>query len=300
MIRKFIITGMLVVASALLFTSVLFLLKPKRIPVSFEQPEITAVEEFHHAYFMQQEFYTGILSLDKVDPVTPQVYGGIVSHHFFVERNIAKLFGSWSGQKFKTIVIIGPNHFNAGDGDLLTSSEAYKTPWGDLEPNLGVIGRLTKNGLVKNEEYPFEREHSISVEVGFIKHSFPNAQIVPIIIKHNTTKEKMQALAEQLNQILPSDSLVLASVDFSHHVTNEVAQKQDKQSIALLKTWDLDGIWKLPTTQMDSPPTIYALLKYLELKGAKNMQYWNTNQALVSGSLNSTDVTSYIFASFVR
>lgn len=298
--RKLIIACLLLLVAALLCAAALILLKPKQASTLPKIPQTPALEEFHHAYFMEAEFYTGILSPEKAAPIEPQVYGGIVSHHFFVERNIAKLFGLWSAQNFKTIVVIGPNHFNAGDSDLLISREAYKTPWGNLLPNLSVVDQLVKSNLVKNQEDPFQREHSVSVEVGFIKHEFPNAQIVPIIIKHNTSKEKMRALAIKLNEILPDNALVLASVDFSHHVTNPIAQKQDTQSIALLKAWDADGIWKLPSSQMDSPPTIYALLKYLELRGAKNMQYWNTNQALVSGSLDSTDVTSYVFASFVK
>ena len=46
--------------------------------------------------------------------------------------------------------------------------------------------------------------------------------------------------------------------------------------------------------------SLRALMKYLELKNAKTMRYQNTNQALVSGSLDSKDVTSYVFASFTK
>lgn len=297
--RKIIIINLLVIIAALLGIAVWFFRAPKSaFNSNLNKQSLDA--QFHYAYFMQQDFYTGILNPDKVKPISAQVYGGIVSHHFFVERHIARLFNSWSQQKFKTVVVLGPNHFNAGKGDVIISRQGYQTPWGILESDNEIINELLKNDIGTNEEDPFVREHSMSVEVGFIKHQFPNARIVPIIIRHNASKEKMQALAENLNKILSSNALVLASADFSHHVTNKTAQAQDKQSIDFLKSFDANSIFKLPSTQLDSPTTIYALLQYLELRGAKNMLYSNTNQALVSGNLGSTDVTSYVFSSFVK
>ncbi len=294
---KVIISVLLVIVVALLVVISLLIRGSRSEPVTVQHQNIG---QFHLAYFLQEDFYTGILNPEKVDPIEEKVYGGIVSHHFFVERHIAKLFGTWSKQNYKTIVILGPNHFNAGKGDVIISKEPYKTTWGELEIELETVGKLISAGIAKNEENPFEREHSMSVLVGFIKNKFPEAKVVPVIIKHGTTKEKMQKLAEELNRILPEDSLVLASVDFSHHVNNQTAQNQDKQSIEAIKGFNTDLIWNFPPEQMDSPATIYALLKYLELKKARQMKYWNTNQALVSGNLDSQDVTSYVFASFMK
>ena len=254
----------------------------------------------HSAYFMQDNFYTGITNPEKVEPIEKKVFGGIVSHHFYVEREIAKLFSSWAKQNYEVIVLLGPNHFSAGKGDLIVSQQPYNTPWGFLYPEAKIISQILNSNLAKAEEDIFTREHSMSVEVGFIKHQFPNAKIVPIVIRYNISKEKILYLAKLLNEVLPENFLVLASVEFSHHVTNLVAQKQDAQSITHIKNFDLDSILKLPSTQMDSPASIYGLLKYLELKDAKQIKFTNTNAALVSGNVENTDVTSYVFASFFK
>lgn len=282
----------------ILLSAAFWIISQSKLPRNLaEQPD---VQRFHYAYFMQKNFYTGILNPAEAEPIAEKVYGGIVSHHFFVEREIAKLFSLWRGQKIRTVVILGPNHFSAGKADVFVSRQGYRTPWGELGVDAEFIEQLIANGAAENEEAPFEREHSISVEAGFIKYYFPQARIVPVIIKHNVSKTKIQKLAQNLISLLPEDSIVLASVDFSHHVANQTARLQDKKSIALLQKFDADGIWKLPPNQMDSPAAIYGLLKYLEYKQAKKMRYWNTNQAIISGNLSSADVTSYVFASFTK
>ena len=268
-------------------------------------PTSTQVKEpeqknFHFANFMQSEFYSGILKPDTVEATPQKVYGAIVSHHFYAERQIAGLFQALGAQDPKTIVVIGPNHFGAGTGRAQISGWSYKTPWGDLATDKELYEKLLATGLVKNEETTFEREHSISVLVGFIKHQFPEAKFLPIVIKRNYSLLEAQNLAEGLRRLLPEDSLVIASVDFSHHVTNQVAQSQDRKTLKMLENFDYAGISKLKPEAMDSPPSIIAFLKYLELKGAKKMEYTNTNQALLSGNLSNTDVTSYFFATFIR
>lgn len=256
--------------------------------------------QYHYAYVAQKEFYSGIEKPEVVDPVVGKVYGGIVSHHFFVERLIAKFFGGLINQNPKVVVLIGPDHFGAGDYDLTTSYFPYQTPWGVLGNDEKLSKQLVEKGIARNQEKPFEKEHSISTLVGFIKYQFPDALLVPVIVRRNARVEKLNELAENLLRVLPEQALVLASVDFSHHVTNQVAQNQDKESIKILENFDYKKLMKRTSTEIDSPNSLYVLLKYLEGKGIKKMTYTNTNQALVSGSLDSTDVTSYVFATFLK
>jgi hypothetical protein len=68
----------------------------------------------------------------------------------------------------------------------------------------------------------------------------------------------------------------------------------------MLENFDYEAISKRTPEEMDSPPSIIAFLKFLELRGAKKIEYTNTNQAILSGNLNNPDVTSYFFARFIK
>ncbi|KKW22890.1 MAG: hypothetical protein UY65_C0013G0008 [Parcubacteria group bacterium GW2011_GWA2_51_12] len=250
----------------------------------------------HYSYQKDRSAYTGILNPADFEFIDERVYGMIVSHHFYVERLISQSFLSIQTQKPGRIVIIGPDHFGASKYDISVSKLPYETPFGTLQPDEEIIERLEKVGVFRDED-AFVHEHSISALVGSIKAVFPETKIVPLILDRNIYFGKLEQLAAVLDEILPDDSLVVASVDFSHHLNRFASDFHDLKSIATIQSFDYESIKNL---EIDSPPSIFTLLKYLELRGAQRMIYKNTNQAYISGNLGSEDVTSYVFANFVR
>ncbi len=278
----------------LLMSTMVWIYSKPSLPLADEQePELG----LHYASYSQRESYTGLENPQPVKVADSQVYGGIVSHHFYVETEIAKFFQSMKNQKPKTVVIIGPNHFNAGNGDILISRFGYETPYGILQNDQKLSAKLIDGGLGRNEEKPFEMEHSISALVGFAEHTFPDTKFVPIMVKRGTSKQRLDELADFLNRELSSDSLVIASVDFSHHQNRIAADYHDRRSIAAIEGFQYDSISNL---EIDSPPSIYTLLQFLEKRGAGKMAYEHVNQAEFSGNLASEDVTSYLFAHFSK
>ncbi|MCK5466639.1 AmmeMemoRadiSam system protein B, partial [Candidatus Parcubacteria bacterium] len=160
-----------------------------------------------------------------------------------------------------------------------------------------IIEELLKEKFIENEEFPFEKEHSISSLVGFIKYFFPDSKIAPIILKKNVSPLEAELLAKKLTDILGENSVVLASVDFSHHLNRIAAQFHDEASVSVIENFDYERIYNL---EIDSPPSIYTLLKYLEKKGSQKMIYENINSAVFSNNLDSEDVTSYLFSYFTE
>lgn len=258
---------------------------------------LTSGSVVHHATVMQPDLYSTFEHASAVPALTEQVYGGIVSHHFYMEAEIGKLFLSLRDQKPSVVVIVGPNHFSAGYGDMQVSSAPFNTPFGKLEPAVSTINRLIDSRVAIPEETAFEREHAVGALVGFVKKTFPNAQLVPIIVNRNASASRTKQLASELSAVLPKDALVLASVDFSHHLDRFAADFHDSQSVSALLNADMGRIRSL---EVDSPQSLEVLLQYLQSRDALHMNYTNTNQAVRSGNLVSDDVTSYVFATFTQ
>lgn len=231
------------------------------------------------------------------EEIAERVVGGVVSHHFFAEKEISKFFSQLRTQRVKTVVLIGPNHLSKGMEHVQISELPYRTPWGILEPDMKILKELTDWNIASIDESSFEQEHSVSALVGFIKYTFPEAQFVPIILKRSTPQEKLDALVHALDASLPDDALVLASVDFSHHLNRFAADFHDQKSISVLQRGDTQQASNL---EVDSPPSIYTLLSYLGKRGAQQMVSTNVNSAELSGNQESEDVTSYVFGYFLK
>jgi MEMO1 family protein len=254
-------------------------------------------EKFHYASYADKQFYGELDKAQGLIDSSEKIYGGIVSHHFFDVNDIAGFFNTFKKQAPRTVVIIGPNHYNVGAADILVSKYLYETPWGNLDPDSENISKLISAKILFQDEKPFEKEHAISTLVGFIKYYLPEAKIVPIILKRGVDRKNLDKLSEKLNEILPENSVVLASVDFSHHLNKIASEFHDKASIAAIQNFDWERIYG---SEIDSPASIYALEKYLNLKGAQNIYYKNTNAAEITRNNFIEDNTSYLFAYFTK
>ncbi|MDP3900448.1 MAG: AmmeMemoRadiSam system protein B [bacterium] len=267
----------------------------------------------HYAYFSSRVFYDEAFEQgkDQIYSVSYGVYGGIIPHHLIVKDKIAAFLEGLSDNNYETVVLIGPNHFFAGDEDIIVSQAKWETPYGYLLPNLKLANILQKTEGVSVEEDPFIAEHSISGLVGFIKKSLPDVNFLPIIMKLNTGTNDITNLANTVYQnVDPKKTLVLASVDFSHYQPVAVADFHDQKSRQVIENFLYEQVSDL---EIDSPPSIYALLKYLELAGGQSAKLlYSTNSGrlindfdipttshnfyyFTAGSKKDSDLTNFLF-----
>lgn len=271
--------------------------KEKNVVFTYTNEEQILADKFHSALHIDKEFYGNLGAITPSNSTNEIIYGGIVSHHFLVADEIANFFSAFQKHPPKVIAIVGPNHYSVGDGDILVSNYAYQTPWGIAEPEKKYIDELLSRNVVYHDEAPFAREHSISALVGFIKYYLPDTKIIPIIVKRTVANKKTEILAQSLNEILPDDAVVIASADFSHHLNKIASQFHDERSASAIKSFDYSRVLN---SEIDSPSSVYTLLRYLELRGAQKMIYKNVNSADFIGNNVSDDVTSYLFAHFTK
>lgn len=225
-------------------------------------------------------------------------FGGIVSHHLLIEEEIENFFEAFSGQNIDTVVVVGPNHFGLGNGGVLTTKESFETSYGKLNVDERVVDELTKVVDVKMDNSPFEIDHSILTLTPFIKKYLGEVKVVPIVLKMGSFEEStLSNVSEVLNKTLSADSIVIASVDFSHHLNNNMADFHDEMSLSVIGNFDFSRIKKL---EVDSPASLFLVLDFLKKRGIQKMSHFSTNSAKFSGELESEDVTSYLFAHFSK
>ncbi len=234
----------------------------------------------HRAYSLSADYYNESWPSDGTAIFRPSemVYGGIVPHHLLVKDWLGKYFAGLSKQQYDTVILIGPNHADAGRGKLIISNESFATPFGVLETNRWLAQKLSSAGLAQIEEAPFASEQSIVNLAGFIKKAFPQANFLPIVVRRDASAAEMDKLASTLAAAVnPARTLILASVDFSHYQTAAVADFHDARTNGCLAAFDYSC---LQTAEVDSPLSLRALLKYLEAVGArKDTLVYRTNSS---------------------
>lgn len=173
------------------------------------------------------------------------IIAGITSHHFLAKKLIARFYSGISN-KVENVILIGPDHYNVLDSknvDVVTTELTWNTPYGKIEANnLLIKDFLDKNSNIKISDNAFKMEHSIYIEVPFIKKVFPQAKIIPLIVKNTYDYYRFARLGESLSESVKENSLVIVSSDFSHGATVAETEKYDKQSIDALRNLKLENI----------------------------------------------------------
>lgn len=234
-----------------------------------------------------------------MQPTEKNILGGTVPHHLLDSHDMARYYASLARTTHPSvIVIIGPNHPNKGGNPIALSNAVWNTPYGKVKPASAIVQKLVDAHAGVIDEGLFQTEHSISAEIAFIKKSFPNTPIVPIIVKTVVPKGLRDTLVASLDEVLPKDTLVLASVDFAHYIPAARAKALDAKSIPPLEELAVE---RLSAVTADSPVSLEMLLQYLKLRGVtRGTLFLNKNSADVIGDQSIPEVTSYVFMTYAR
>ncbi|OGM31860.1 AmmeMemoRadiSam system protein B [Candidatus Woesebacteria bacterium RIFCSPHIGHO2_01_FULL_44_21] len=242
--------------------------------------------------FIDQAYSVGERYVKKPNGM---VLGGITPHHLLAAPLIAAFFEGLPKDNIKTVILVGPDHFNRGKTNITSSQNNWSTLYGSLNVDSQLVKVLSKKGLVSIEnQYIFDQEHSIFGITTFIKRSLPNAQIVPLILKSTISKEECDRLAGAISQLMSPSSIIISSVDFSHYHPSGVADEFDKETIKVINSLDYESVWELrPNDNLDSPAAIYILLKTLSDENVKAELLQNTNSERFVKAKDLSEVTSY-------
>jgi len=264
----------------------------------FNKQAVSKVDNFHYSFFSQKDFFDNAFNNINKDKIfkNQNIRGMIAPHHLLASNLIANVFYFISSQKPITVVVISPNHFFAGQGQIISSLYDWQTPYGILESDKNLIKQLQANQLLNIDESPFAKEHGISNLVAFIKKALPNARIAPLIVKDTLSTKEGEIFADNIGKILPEDTLFIASLDFSHYLPAQIADFHDAKSLAVLSNFDYEGINFL---DVDSEQSLRIFLKYLDAKGASAFNLIDhSNSADILKDENISETTSYITGFF--
>jgi len=217
----------------------------------------------------------------------------VVPQHNLVAKERAEFFTKLSKRagKPETIILVSRNHHSAGIGDIQTTSKEWNVETGTVLPDTNVTLSLISQNLATDEPTSFKGEDGIATILSDIHTNFPDAKIVPIILK-NVTEEKLIALEKGLRDAC-SKCLMIASVDFSRNQPALLAQLHDEKSIRELKTLNTENL--LADVEVDSGPALALLSLWAKGHGAMRFNLQNhKNSGVIANNLD-LESTTHIF-----
>ena len=154
-------------------------------------------------------------------PHAGYIYSGFTANVAF--KTAAEKRGS-----VKRVVVIGPSHRVFVNGASIALYSDYASPCGEMKIDLAFSNEINNRFDFLHFSPDAHHEHSTEVQVPFIQHYFPRAELVEIVYGDLDPKQ----LSELIDVVLDdSETLVVISTDLSHFHTEQVAKGLDSLCI---------------------------------------------------------------------
>jgi AmmeMemoRadiSam system protein B len=229
-----------------------------------------------------------------------KIKGVIVPHHDLASNLIAEALQKVAEtERPKRIILIGPNHPDLGNANVLTTKAVWSMGEIRVSPDEEVLQELIDHHIADTDDNILAHEHSIYTILPFIHTYFPNAKIVPLILNSRLHASGSLALAEELQKYIDDQTLIIASIDFSHYLPSDEDPIKDAYTKEVLLNRDYEKIASLNNDYTDSPSSLIMILKTMELSGAASTTILrNSNSGLIIGRpiYSSTSYFTILFS----
>ncbi len=244
--------------------------------------------------------------------ISENVHGVILPHHLLVESFMEEFYSQLAATNdYDRIVILSPNHFGVGNSYIQTTSSVDSE---GIRLSSDWIDALVRVDILNVDNRDFGLEHGAFVQYPFIAKHFPDAHVLPIIIKRDTPCGLLNMLSEKLHRLDSLEggkTLFLASLDFTHYTKESIAVLNDKRTIEWLEevTKKKKKMCSSARTiaigsnfiddeavAVDSPETLYVFSELMQVPDGAEFQLWaRTSSIALIPTLIPTENTSHIF-----
>jgi MEMO1 family protein len=165
------------------------------------------------------------------------------------------------GKDVERVVLIGPSHRVAFPGLAASGAAAFETPLGPMQVDREAVARVTGEGWAREFERAHESEHSLEVQLPFLKQVCPNARIVPLL----AGDYEWRPVERALDLLWGGDeTVIIVSSDLSHYHDYATAQNLDADTA---KTLERLGAGQVDHEQACGATCINGLLSVVASKG---------------------------------
>ncbi len=209
-----------------------------------------------------------------ISPHAGYIYSGEVagcSYKILKENNIKNI----------TVIILSPTHHYYFKGVSIYSNGSFDTPFGKIEIDEDIARKLESVECVNPVPEVFYGEHSIEVQLPFLKKVVPQCKIVPLLFGKIELKE-MENLAHYFVDLYKKKKFILiVSTDLSHYHPYSEARSIDLETISHIEKLDYIWLWESVLNNKMRACGILPLITFLsyvkEVKGnIKIVKYANS------------------------
>jgi AmmeMemoRadiSam system protein B len=174
-----------------------------------------------------------------------KLYSIIVPHAAmdYCGRIAAPAYKAAADRTIETVVLLGPVHRELEEAVLLPQSQIFQIPLGSMEVDETDLKKLaTFSPAFRVDDIPHLEEHCLEAQLPFVRHLFPRARIVPILLG-KPTRSLVELLTDAL-WTLYEERIASTLFVVTANMTSNIDEKNGQQQAARVIGWISSGDWQ--------------------------------------------------------
>jgi MEMO1 family protein len=171
-------------------------------------------------------------------PHAGPVYSGPCAAHFYAQLE----------PSVRRVILLGVNHRARGHKASLSPWDQWNTPLGNVVVDNEISGYLESQvKFLRHDEAAHAEEHSIEIELPFLKRVLDEFKFVPISLSHLSVEECAE-LGSAIAAVYETESthnqriVILASSDLSHYLSPQQTDILDRIALDRILALDPAGL----------------------------------------------------------
>ncbi len=230
----------------------------------------------------------------------PRVLGGIAPHHGVAMEMIVRFYERIASDEVRRVWLLSPDHFGRARNYVAVCGEDWRT-----EERLLAADAMAKSGLggmraVEVGGRLFREEHGITIHIPLIARYFPNASVVPMVVKSNTPDMVILMLKKTMLAAMGENDVIILSMDLSHYKTPEEMAKEDARTLPVLT--DLEPM-KTGFLDIDASRAASLVLRLFSELGAERgvvLEHRDTSDVLGHRVESGTSYATVVYSTTER
>lgn len=215
-----------------------------------------------------------------------EILCGVAPHHLTAGHMIAGLYESAaeSRENVDTVVIVAPLHYMEM-GKTCTSYNGWGTAFGPLAADTELSQMFADRLGADNNPDLMEFDHAISSHIPFIKYYFPESEVACLLVSPDEKGDFPQKLSDTLYEMSEmKDCLFIFSIDFSHYLSPEEAEKNDRETLEAVLSGDTAAIESFRNDNVDTPYGLSTYVRLSEMLGGEIVSADNSHTQKINGT----------------
>jgi MEMO1 family protein len=142
-------------------------------------------------------------------------------------------------------VLVGPSHFVGFEGVAAYTEGAFDTPLGAAQIDSALADLIVRAPVVRSMPSAHGREHSLEMQLPFVRRLMPDVRIVPLLMGYQTRATIVDLASALADALRDRPVLLIASTDLSHYFDARTAASLDGRVQERVAAFDPDGLLDL-------------------------------------------------------